>query len=64
MLTNNINDLLDPQKRSLSYPNLDMENLIPMLKKYTQAKNTYGKIRELKKKDVENVVKKLTAPSK
>lgn len=64
MLTNNIQDLLDPQKRVLSYPNLDMEVLIPMLKKYAQAKSTGGKIRELKKKDVEALVKKLLVPQK
>lgn len=52
MLTNNIQDLLDPQKRSLSYPDLSIDLLIPMLKKYTQAKATGGKIRELKKKEV------------
>lgn len=62
MLTNNINDLLDPQKRTLSYPNLSMELLLPMLKKYNQAKSTQGKVRELKKKDVEALVKKLLPP--
>lgn len=45
-------DLLDPQKRSISYPNLDIETLILILKKYNQASNTGGKIRDLKKKDV------------
>ena len=53
MLMNNIQDVTDPQKRLLSYPNLDLELLISMLKKYNQAKtNGDGKIRELKKKDV------------
>lgn len=64
MLTNNIQDLLDPQKRTLSYPNLSLEVLIAMLRKYTQAKSTGGKIRELKKKEVESLVKKLLAPLK
>ena len=64
MLMNNINDLLDPQKRTLSYPNLSMELLLPMLKKYAQSKATLGKVRELKKKDVEALLKKLTQPSK
>lgn len=37
-----------------------MNRVIPILKKYNKAKNNGGgKIRELKKKDVENVVKKL-----
>jgi hypothetical protein len=30
-----------------------------MLRKYQQAKNTGGKIRELKKKDVDSLLKKL-----
>jgi len=64
MLMNNINDLLDPQKRTLSYPNLNMEVLLPMLRKYSQSKATQGKVRELRKKDVEAVVKKLTQPTK
>jgi len=45
MLTNNIMDYADPQKRSISYPNLDEEVVVPMLRKYTQAKSTGGKIR-------------------
>lgn len=64
MLTNNINDFLQPQKKELSYPNLSIELIVPMLKKYSQAKSTNGKIRDLKKKDVENVVKKLLQNSK
>lgn len=52
MLTNNIQDLLDPQKRSLSYQNLPLEMLVPILKKYVQGKSVGSKIRELKKKDV------------
>lgn len=51
MLTNNIQDLLEPQKRTISYPNLNMETVVMILKKYNQV-NTNGKIRELKKKDV------------
>ena len=62
LLMNNINDLLQPQKRSLSYPNLNMELLIPMLKKYNQCKNTQNKVRELKKKDVQMLVKRLMQP--
>ena len=34
MLTNNIQDYLDLQKRKLSYPNLDPELVVEMLKKY------------------------------
>jgi hypothetical protein len=60
MLTNNVQDLLEPQKRNISYPHLNMEVVLAMLKKYNQAKVTSPKIRELKKKDVENLYKKLT----
>lgn len=35
-----------------------------ILKKYNQASNTGGKIRELKKKDVESLLKKLVQVSK
>ena len=35
--------------------------LAPMLKKYNQVKIPEGKIRELRKKDVETLYKKLTA---
>ena len=63
MLTNNIQDLLEPQKRTISYPNLNMETVVMILKKYSQV-NTNGKIRELKKKDVEGLLKKLVQVSK
>ena len=60
MLTNNLTDLLEKHKREISYSNLDLYRIIPVLKKYNKAKsNCGGKIRDLKKKDVENVVKKL-----
>lgn len=45
MLTNNLQDLLEPQKRAISYPNLSLETIIAMLKKYSQAKSTGGKVR-------------------
>lgn len=64
MLTNNILDLLQPQKRAISYPNLNLQTTIMILKKYNQASNTGGKIRELKKKDVESLLKKLVQVSK
>lgn len=64
MLTNNIMDFADPQKRAISYPNLDEEDVVLMMKRYTQAKSTYGKIRELRKKEVEGLVKKLTQGQK
>lgn len=60
MLTGNITDLLDKQKREISYSKLDLHQLIPVLKKYNKAKNNgQGKFRDLKKKQVDNVVKKL-----
>ena len=59
-LTNNIQDILDKQKRDITYSHIDLQRLIPILKKYNRAKNTAGgKIRDLKKKDIENIVKKL-----
>ena len=64
MLTNNIQDYLDQQKRKLSYPDLPQELVVEMLRKYVQAKSTGGRVRELKKREVEAIVKKLTAPSK
>lgn len=46
-------DILDKQKRDISYSHIDMNRLIPILKKYNKAKNNAnGKIRDLKKKDV------------
>lgn len=60
MLTNNVQDILDKQKRDITYSHLDIPRLIPILRKYNKAKNNAGgKIRELKKKDIENVVKRL-----
>ena len=60
MLTNNINDILDKEKRDITYAHLDLNRLIPILKKYNKSKgNGGGKIRELKKKDVDAIVKKL-----
>ena len=64
MLTNNIQDYLDPQKRSLSYPNLSVELIVQMLKKYVESKKKSGKIRELKRREVEGLVKKLTTVNK
>ena len=64
MLTNNIQDYLDPQKRSISYPNLHVELVVDMLRKYVEAKKKNGKIRELKRREVEGLVKKLTAVNK
>lgn len=40
MLTNNIQDLLEPQKRTISYPNLNIETAIMIMKKYNQASKT------------------------
>ena len=60
MLTNNLNDILDKQKRDIMYSYLDLKRIISILKKYNKAKNNGGgKIRDLKKKDIENIVKKL-----
>ena len=59
-LTNNMQDLLDKQKRDITYSYLDINRILPLLRKYNKAKNNAGgKIRDLKKKDVENLVKKL-----
>ena len=57
-------DYLDPQKRALSYPNLPQDLVVDMLRKYTEAKKKSGKIRELRKKEVESLVKKLTTVNK
>lgn len=60
LLTNNIQDILDRQKRDITYSHLDLNRIIPILKKYNKAKhNAGGKIRDLKKKDIETIVKKL-----
>ena len=60
MLSNNIQDILDKQKKDIAYSHVDFHMLLPILKKYNKAKNNGGgKIRDLKKKDIENIVKKL-----
>lgn len=60
MLTNNIQEVLEKQKRDIAYSHIDFQRLIPILRKYNKAKNNAGgKIRDLKKKDIENIVKKL-----
>lgn len=60
MLTNNINDILEKPKRDISYAHIDFQRLIPILKRYNKAKsNCGGKIRDLKKKDVDVVVRRL-----
>jgi len=64
MLINNIQDLLEPQKRAISYGNLIMEDVIDLLKKYNQVKIPNNKIRDIKKKDMENLVKKYLQNSK
>ena len=51
---------MEPSKRAIAYSTLDIPVLIPILKKFTQMKdNGTDKIRELKKKEVESIVKKL-----
>jgi hypothetical protein len=57
LLTNNINDICDPQKREISYNGLDLQNLIQILPKYNRI--SVNGLRDLKKKDVEQVIKKL-----
>ena len=52
MLVNNIQDLLEPQKRNISYSSLNMQIVMFLLKKYNQVKIPENKIRDLKKKDV------------
>ena len=60
MLTNNIEDILLKNKRDISYAHVDFNRLVPILKKYKQAKNNCnGKIRDLRKKDVDSIVKRL-----
>lgn len=59
-LTNNMQDILDRQKRDITYSHLDINRILPLLRKYNKAKNNAGgRIRDLKKKDVENLVKRL-----
>ena len=57
MLTNNINDITDPQKRAQSYAAIDLQTLIVVLGKYNRV-NCNG-LRDLKKRDLEPVIKKL-----
>lgn len=53
MLRNNIQELLDKQKRDILYSHMDIYKIVPILKKYNKSKgNGGGKIRELKKRDV------------
>ncbi len=60
LLNNNILDILDKQKRDIVYSHIDMNRIINILKKYNKAKNNgNGKIRDLKKKDIQNIVKRL-----
>ena len=57
MLTNNINEISEPQKRTQSYAAIDLYTLIHVLGKYNRV-NCVG-LRDLKKRDVEAVVKRL-----
>ena len=60
MLTSNLSDLLDRQKREIAFPRLDIHKIMLILRKYSKAKNTgHGKYRDLKNKEVEIIVKKL-----
>ena len=60
MLVNNIQELLDNHKRTILYPSLNMNRIILALKKYNRAKsNAGGKVRDLKKRVVEDILKKL-----
>lgn len=60
LLMNNIQQVLQKNKRDIAYSHIDFQRIIPILKKYNKAKNNGGgKVRDLKKKDVENIVKKL-----
>lgn len=55
-----MNDILDKTKRDITYSRLDLNRIIPILRKYNKARhNAGGLIRDLKKKDVENLVKRL-----
>jgi hypothetical protein len=57
MLINNINDIADPQKRGQSYAAIDLQTLILVLGKYNRV-NCNG-LRDLKKRDLEPIIKKL-----
>lgn len=60
LLRNNIQEFLDKAKRDIIYSNVDVFKIIHILKKYNKSKgNAGGKVRDLKKKDLENIVKKL-----
>lgn len=51
MLNSNLGELLDRQKREIGFPKLDLHKIIPILKKYSKAKNNgNGKYRDLKNK--------------
>jgi hypothetical protein len=49
MLTNNINDICEPQKRAQSYSSVDLQTVLIILPKYNRA-NCNG-LRDLKKRD-------------
>ncbi len=38
MLVNNVNDILEKNKRDISYSHLDISKILPILKKYNKAK--------------------------
>ena len=57
MLKNNINDIVDPQKRVLSYSSIDLLTLTIILSKYNRV--NHNNLRDLKKRDVYSLVKKL-----
>lgn len=53
MLTNNIQEILERQKRDIVYSHIDFQRILPILRKYNKARNNGGgKIRDLKKKDI------------
>jgi hypothetical protein len=60
LLTNNLTDILEKQKRDITYPNIEVLKLIPILKKFSRAKLAKGaRVRDIKKKDIDSIVKKL-----
>ena len=59
MLNNDIQEILQKNKRAISYPSLNIRRIVPILKRYNRAKTSNGKVRDLRKRVVEDIVKKL-----
>lgn len=58
MLNNNIQDVADPQKRMQAYSKIDLHTLLMILPNYNRV-NCPG-LRDLKKRDLEPILKKLS----